>query len=84
MYLPLGTDLFIPPLEDTSAAPVVTVSPTSDRLQLLEPFPAWNGRDWKVRPRRFRTRSTVLFCNLIGVTCFRAVRRAGLTGACQG
>lgn len=47
-----GTDLFIPPLEDTSAAPAVTVAPTSDRLQLLEPFPAWDGRDWKVRARK--------------------------------
>ena len=24
----------------------VTVSPTSDRLQLLEPFPAWDGKDY--------------------------------------
>lgn len=34
------------PAEDGSSV-VVEVSPTSDRLQLLEPFPAWEGTDLK-------------------------------------
>jgi len=29
---------------------VVEVSPTSDRLQLLEPFPAWDGKDYENLP----------------------------------
>ena len=29
---------------------VVEVSPTSDRLQLLEPFPAWDGKDYLELP----------------------------------
>ncbi len=28
----------------------VSVSPTSERLQLLEPFPAWNGNDYEKLP----------------------------------
>ena len=53
----IGTDTYVPPLADGVAAPAVRVSPTSDRLQLLEPFPAWPGRDWEVQtlgpcPRR--------------------------------
>ncbi|MEJ7914185.1 MAG: aconitase family protein, partial [Chitinophagaceae bacterium] len=35
-----------PPAEDGSAVPVA-VSPDSDRLQLLEPFQAWEGTDVK-------------------------------------
>jgi aconitate hydratase len=39
-----GEDTFIAP--PTSGAGVsVVVSPTSDRLQLLEPFPEWDGND---------------------------------------
>jgi aconitate hydratase len=34
------------PAEDGSAISVI-VSPTSDRLQLLEPFAAWDGNDFK-------------------------------------
>ncbi len=34
------------PVEDGSAVEVV-VDPNSDRLQLLEPFPAWDGSDYK-------------------------------------
>jgi len=35
---------FVAPAVDPEQV-VVTVSPDSDRLQLLEPFPAWDGRD---------------------------------------
>jgi aconitate hydratase len=35
---------FLAPAEDGSNIQVA-VSPTSDRLQILEPFPAWNGAD---------------------------------------
>ena len=37
---------FLPPLPAAERRRVtVQVSPTSERLQLLEPFPAWDGRD---------------------------------------
>jgi aconitate hydratase len=39
---PQGIEM--PPAEDGSNIQVA-VSPTSDRLQILEPFPAWNGAD---------------------------------------
>ena len=40
-----GVDTFTAPPADGSKV-VVEVSPTSDRLQLLDPFPAWNGNDY--------------------------------------
>ncbi|KAF2031859.1 aconitate hydratase [Setomelanomma holmii] len=39
-----GQDTYQHPPEDRSTVSVA-VSPTSDRLQLLEPFDAWNGKD---------------------------------------
>jgi len=44
-----GESGFIAPPSDSSAAEVV-VSPTSDRLQLLTPFAAWNGNDYENLP----------------------------------
>ena len=40
-----GVDTFTAPPADGSKV-VVEVSPTSDRLQLLEPFTAWDGNDY--------------------------------------
>ncbi len=40
-----GEDTFTPPPADPSGVEVA-VSPTSDRLQLLTPFPAWDGNDY--------------------------------------
>jgi aconitate hydratase len=40
-----GSNTFTAPPADRSNI-TVAVSPTSDRLQLLEPFPAWNGKDY--------------------------------------
>ncbi|MCU1365701.1 MAG: Aconitase, partial [Ilumatobacteraceae bacterium] len=40
-----GKDTFTPPPADGSSVEVV-VSPTSSRLQLLQPFPAWDGSDY--------------------------------------
>ena len=40
-----GEDTFTPPPADPSAV-TVAVSPSSDRLQLLDPFPAWDGEDY--------------------------------------
>ena len=40
-----GDNTFTPPPEDGSGIEV-KVSPTSDRLQLLEPFAAWDGQDF--------------------------------------
>ncbi len=44
-----GTSMFIAPPDDASDLEVV-VSPTSDRLQLLTPFPEWDGRDYLELP----------------------------------
>jgi aconitate hydratase len=40
-----GENTFTAPPEDRAGVEVI-VSPTSDRLQLLEPFPAWDGQDF--------------------------------------
>ena len=40
-----GIDTFVVPPADSSGVSVV-VSPTSNRLQLLEPFTAWDGKDY--------------------------------------
>ena len=40
-----GDDGFVAPPADAAAVEVV-VRPGSDRLQLLEPFPAWDGQDF--------------------------------------
>jgi len=44
-----GNDTFIAPPADGSDVQV-SVSPTSDRLQLLEPFEKWNGNDFLGMP----------------------------------
>jgi aconitate hydratase len=44
-----GEDKFLPPPADGSGIEV-SVSPTSERLQLLEPFPAWDGKDYEGLP----------------------------------
>ena len=44
-----GTSMFIAPPEDGSDVDV-SVSPTSDRLQLLTPFPEWDGNDYLELP----------------------------------
>jgi aconitate hydratase len=44
-----GVDTFTAPPADGSGV-VVEVSPTSERLQLLEPFPAWDGKDYLELP----------------------------------
>ena len=44
-----GQDTFIAPPTDGSSI-VVEVNPSSDRLQLLEPFPAWDGKDYENLP----------------------------------
>ena len=44
-----GEDTFTAPPDDGSDV-TVEVSPTSDRLQLLEPFAAWDGQDYDGLP----------------------------------
>jgi aconitate hydratase len=44
-----GEDTFVAPPADQESVEVA-VSPDSDRLQLLEPFPAWDGRDYVALP----------------------------------
>jgi aconitate hydratase len=44
-----GEDTFVAPPADGSGISVA-VSPTSDRLQLLAPFPAWDGNDYENLP----------------------------------
>jgi aconitate hydratase len=40
-----GESGFLPPASDPDSVSI-EVSPTSERLQLLEPFPAWDGQDF--------------------------------------
>jgi aconitate hydratase len=44
-----GENAFTAPPEDPSDVEVV-VSPTSERLQLLDPFPEWDGEDFRELP----------------------------------
>lgn len=44
-----GESGFVAPPDDPSSV-VVAVSPTSDRLQLLDAFPAWDGSDYENLP----------------------------------
>ena len=44
-----GTSMFIAPPEGGTDTEI-TVSPTSDRLQLLTPFPKWDGNDYAELP----------------------------------
>ncbi|MEK6974856.1 MAG: aconitate hydratase [Candidatus Thermoplasmatota archaeon] len=45
-YVPDPNGYLSPPKDDAAAAAVkINVAPTSDRLQLLAPFPAWDGND---------------------------------------
>ena len=46
---------FIPPAEDGQDLEV-DLPPTSERLQLLEPFPAWDGRDFRNLPILIKTK----------------------------
>ena len=46
---------FIAPPEDGSEVSV-SVSPTSDRLQLLDPFPVWDGKDFTDLPVLMKAR----------------------------
>ena len=41
-----GESGFLAPPNDPDQRPEVTVSPNSERLQLLEPFAAWDGQDF--------------------------------------
>ncbi|KAL5384705.1 hypothetical protein DPSP01_005143 [Paraphaeosphaeria sporulosa] len=49
-----GQDTYQAPPEDRSSVSVA-VSPTSDRLQLLQPFEAWNGKDIEEVPVLIKT-----------------------------
>ncbi|MCH8989568.1 MAG: aconitate hydratase [Chloroflexi bacterium] len=44
-----GLDGFVPPSEDGGDIDI-SVDPTSSRLQLLDPWPAWDGQDFKDLP----------------------------------
>jgi aconitate hydratase len=50
-----GEDTFVAPPDDGSSVEVV-VDPESDRLQLLEPFPAWDGSDYLGLPVLMKAR----------------------------
>ena len=49
-----GQDTYQAPPEDRSSVEV-QVSPSSDRLQILQPFDAWNGKDAKDLPILIKT-----------------------------
>lgn len=50
-----GGEGFIPPAENGEAL-TVDLPPTSERLQLLQPFPKWDGRDFETLPVLMKTR----------------------------
>ena len=50
-----GKEGFVPPAEDGHGLEVALPS-TSERLQLLEPFPAWDGRDLLTLPILIKTK----------------------------
>lgn len=47
--------LFIPPSLEKGKTVEVIISPTSERLQKLEPFPAWDGKDLADMPLLIKT-----------------------------
>lgn len=59
VFPPKGFDVddkgFLPPSDDNKDVEVV-ISPTSNRLQKLEPFPVWNGKDYTDMPVLIKTK----------------------------
>jgi aconitate hydratase len=53
-FVPSREGYLAPPADGSGVE--VAVSPTSERLQLLEPFPAWDGRDFERLPLLFKAR----------------------------
>jgi aconitate hydratase len=50
-----GEEGYVPPAEDGSKL-TVDIPPTSDRLQLLQPFPRWDGKDFEKLPLLIKTK----------------------------
>ncbi len=50
-----GEDGYVPPARDGSRIRVA-VAPSSDRLQILSPFPAWDGKDLLAMPLLLKAR----------------------------
>ncbi|EXJ60119.1 aconitate hydratase, mitochondrial [Cladophialophora yegresii CBS 114405] len=50
-----GQDTYQPPPEERESVEV-QVSPTSDRLQILQPFEAWDGKDFEDLPILIKTK----------------------------
>ena len=50
-----GRDLYVAPPADGSGI-TLSVSPTSERLQMMEPWPAWDGKDFLDMPVLLKTK----------------------------
>ena len=50
-----GAEGFVPPAEDGDKVQV-EIPPTSERLQLLQPFPRWDGKDFVKLPLLIKTK----------------------------
>jgi len=50
-----GRNMYVAPPADGSAI-ALTVSPQSERLQIMEPWPAWDGKDFTSMPVLLKTR----------------------------
>jgi aconitate hydratase len=50
-----GEEGYVPPAEDGSKL-TVDIPPTSERLQLLQPFPRWDGKDFEKLPLLIKTK----------------------------
>lgn len=51
-----GDALYVPPLEAGTQRPPLRISPSSQRLQKMEPWPAWDGNDLLNLPVLVKTR----------------------------
>ena len=50
-----GEEGYVPPAENGDAL-TVDIPPTSERLQLLQPFPRWDGKDFEKLPLLIKTK----------------------------
>ncbi|MCA1957487.1 MAG: aconitate hydratase [Nitrospira sp.] len=50
-----GEEGYVPPAENGDAL-TVDIPPTSERLQLLQPFPKWDGKDFEKLPLLIKTK----------------------------
>jgi len=63
-----GADVYQAPPQDRASVQV-QVSPSSDRLQILEPFEAWNGQDATDLPILIKTKGKTTTDHISSKSC---------------